>query len=276
MIGRCLDAFLRDAEPGEFDVTVVANGCTDATADVARARPGVRVVEKAYGLKTDGLNAGDAVADRLPAHLPRRRRRDIADGPTGVGRGLSIRRCGASGRAPLAVVPRRALDLRDGRLAVRAFYAINGRLPLYRHGSGQPLRHRAVRAGTAPVRHLPRRHRRRPVPRLALRRLRRSGRSTRRPCASPRRTRTRGLVDRLARVRRGNAELRRARAVDAARCRPAARFAWVSRGGAAPARGSRRPVSATSALILAAELTSRRHVRRGVTGDAMTRPGQAA
>ena len=38
VIGRCLDALLSGADPGEFDVTVVANGCTDATEQVAAAR----------------------------------------------------------------------------------------------------------------------------------------------------------------------------------------------------------------------------------------------
>ncbi|WP_146819358.1 glycosyltransferase, partial [Actinotalea fermentans] len=37
VIGRCLDRMLREAEPGELKVVVVANGTTDRTLEVARA-----------------------------------------------------------------------------------------------------------------------------------------------------------------------------------------------------------------------------------------------
>ncbi len=45
VIERCLASLLADAASGEFDVIVVANGCTDNTARLAERRPGVRVVE---------------------------------------------------------------------------------------------------------------------------------------------------------------------------------------------------------------------------------------
>ena len=66
VVGRCLDAVLAGAASGEFDVTVVANGCTDATARVAAARPGVRVLELPGVGKVAALNAGDAVAVGYP------------------------------------------------------------------------------------------------------------------------------------------------------------------------------------------------------------------
>ena len=45
VVGRCLAALLDGARPGELDVVVVCNGCTDATADIARGfGRGVRVV----------------------------------------------------------------------------------------------------------------------------------------------------------------------------------------------------------------------------------------
>ena len=66
VLGRCLDAVLTGAAPGEFDVTVVANGCTDATAEVATARPGVRVLDLPAAGKVGALNAGDAVAVGYP------------------------------------------------------------------------------------------------------------------------------------------------------------------------------------------------------------------
>src|SRR4029453_14822082 len=66
VIGRCLDALLAEAAPGEFDGTVVAHGCPDAPPAVAAARPGVRVVELATAGKAAALNEGDAVAVGFP------------------------------------------------------------------------------------------------------------------------------------------------------------------------------------------------------------------
>ncbi|MDI5941629.1 glycosyltransferase, partial [Micromonospora sp. DH15] len=69
VIGGCLDALLADADTDagvELDVVVVANGCTDDTARVAAARPGVRVVELAEAGKAHALNAGDAVVRGFP------------------------------------------------------------------------------------------------------------------------------------------------------------------------------------------------------------------
>lgn len=126
VIGRCLDALLADPPPGPFDITVVANGCTDGTAAEAARRPGVRVVSLPDAGKPGALNAGDAVADGFPrVYLDA----DIVLSPGSLG-AIVAALDAASG--PLAVVPRRVLDLAGRPLLIRAFYAINARLPVYR------------------------------------------------------------------------------------------------------------------------------------------------
>lgn len=59
-IARCLEALLDDPSWGERQVVVVANGCTDATAQVARRFP-VQVLELPEGGKAAALNAADDV-----------------------------------------------------------------------------------------------------------------------------------------------------------------------------------------------------------------------
>lgn len=65
VLGRGLTTLLRGARPGEIDVVVVANACTDATAAVARAH-GVRVVETPVAGKANALRLGDDAALVFP------------------------------------------------------------------------------------------------------------------------------------------------------------------------------------------------------------------
>jgi len=65
VLGRCLDALLAGSLPGEFDVVVVANACSDDTAEVAR-RAGVRVVATPVPGKVHALNLGDAGCTAFP------------------------------------------------------------------------------------------------------------------------------------------------------------------------------------------------------------------
>ena len=129
VLGRCLDALLQTARPGELEIVVVCNGCTDRTADVARA----------YG---DGCPR-----DRNPSGLEDRLPSTSATRPSRAFRGsMSMRtsrsrshRFGASPRAsPREMLSRPSpvmdVDLRGSSLAVRAYYRIWKRLPYVREG----------------------------------------------------------------------------------------------------------------------------------------------
>jgi hypothetical protein len=65
VLARSLTALLRGADPGEIDVIVVANACTDSTAAVARAH-GVRVIETSVPGKPNALRLGDEAANTFP------------------------------------------------------------------------------------------------------------------------------------------------------------------------------------------------------------------
>ncbi len=67
LVARTLRHALGGAAPGEFEVIVVANGCTDDTAEhAATAGTGIRVAEIPNASKIAALNAGDALATALP------------------------------------------------------------------------------------------------------------------------------------------------------------------------------------------------------------------
>ena len=67
VIARTLRAMATGAVPGELDVIVVCNGCTDNTADIARSfGPPVRVIETEVGSKVHALNLGDQAASTFP------------------------------------------------------------------------------------------------------------------------------------------------------------------------------------------------------------------
>lgn len=126
-IGSCLRELLADAAPGEFDVVVVANGCQDDTAAVARSvaadLPGdVTVIEIPVASKTAALRKADLLARTFPRlYLDA----DVLC-PTHTARALVT--VLASGEAELAV-PERDLDLRRASWAARHHYQAWSALP---------------------------------------------------------------------------------------------------------------------------------------------------
>ncbi len=127
VIGRTLDTLLLGANPGELDVVVVANGCSDGTATEA-AQHGARVLETRHASKALALNLADEAAPGFPRlYLD-------ADTPVNVDdvRALATALVGGGGSA-LAAAPARWVSTSGRPVPVRAYYAINNRLPIYQH-----------------------------------------------------------------------------------------------------------------------------------------------
>jgi glycosyltransferase involved in cell wall biosynthesis len=124
-IGACLDRLSVNADPA-LEVTVVANGCTDRTAEVAASYVDVRVIDLPTAGKSAALNAADAVSSSFPrVYLDA----DIALWPADI-----RKLCAVLSDAVHAAVPRRVLAVGGRPLAVRAYYAVNARLPAFETG----------------------------------------------------------------------------------------------------------------------------------------------
>jgi glycosyltransferase involved in cell wall biosynthesis len=215
VIGRCLDLLLADRAGTPLDITVVANGCSDHTAELARARPGVRVIDLPQAGKPAALNVGDAAAVGWP--------RVYLDADISLS-AADVRRLAAAVESgpTMAAVPRRRLLVAGRPLPVRAYYAIHSRLPVFRRalfGRGAVA---VSAAGRSRFDRFPdvlgddffldaqfTDHEKCEVPQVIS------------DVAAPRRTAD--LVRRLARVRAGNTALR----AQMAGVRPAARTAWL-------------------------------------------------
>lgn len=126
VLGTTLDTLIEGSAVDPLEVIVVVNGSTDGSARVARARAGVKVLELEQGSKPLALNAGEAIATSFPrVYLDA----DIlvpAGGLDAVIRSLD--------RGALAAVPGRRLDTEGRPWLVRAYFAINGRLPVFDEG----------------------------------------------------------------------------------------------------------------------------------------------
>lgn len=120
VIGRLLDAVTGQHPP--VDVIVVANGCRDATAAVAAAYPGVRVIETPVPSKSSALRLGDAAAAGFPRLYVDA---DVVLGVDDVGQ--LCRAVQMPGT--LAAGPAREIPMGGVALPVRWFYDVWQRLP---------------------------------------------------------------------------------------------------------------------------------------------------
>jgi hypothetical protein len=119
VIGRLLAAL---SDRGEQDeVVVVCDGCTDATAAVARIWPGVQVVEQQAHGKAAALNTGDQLVRRFP--------RFYVDADVVV-TFATLRSLAEAMTGPvLAGAPHLEVDARESSWPVRAYYDVWTRLP---------------------------------------------------------------------------------------------------------------------------------------------------
>jgi hypothetical protein len=126
VIRRCL-SFAADLTPGEAEIVVVANGCTDRTADLARQVPGVTVIESASAGKAAALNIGDRTATAFP--------RIYLDADIRIG-ARTLRRMATvlADDAPRVSNPRVVFCTEGRPMPVRLYYAAFRELPYIRSG----------------------------------------------------------------------------------------------------------------------------------------------
>ena len=128
VLSRLLSALT--VEPGEFEIIVVCNGCTDSTADVARTfEPHVHVIDSPQGGKTNALNLGDAAATTFP--------RLYIDADVLIDR-TSVHHIIETLEKPgvLAASPTPQLAVEHASSAVRRFYEVDAIMPTHVGGIG--------------------------------------------------------------------------------------------------------------------------------------------
>ncbi|MPV48515.1 glycosyltransferase [Pseudactinotalea sp. HY160] len=118
VLARLLDALGGGEVPG-VEIVVVANGCTDRTADVARRYP-VVLVETPVPSKIRALALGDARASSFP--------RLYVDGDVVLGIADVRALCGALGGEVHAAGPTRFVPMTGASLPVRWYYDVWQRL----------------------------------------------------------------------------------------------------------------------------------------------------
>jgi hypothetical protein len=130
-IGRCLSSLASTPDLAQVEVVVVANGCTDRTAEAARAFAGeiprLTVLELAEASKIAALNAGDAACHAFP--------RIYLDADVLMsGDSVDALIAALDTQDPRVASPHVVFDTSGANVAVRAFYRAYGTLPYVREG----------------------------------------------------------------------------------------------------------------------------------------------
>jgi glycosyltransferase involved in cell wall biosynthesis len=117
-IARCLATLLADCRPGEFEVIVVCNGCTDRTGDIARSYGApIRVIEIETGNKVLALNVANLAARGYP--------RLYLDADLEISTSSARRLFAAAGsEGVLAAIGRMELDCSGVGRALRQYYRV--------------------------------------------------------------------------------------------------------------------------------------------------------
>jgi hypothetical protein len=128
VIGRLLSQLASSASPEEFEVLVIANGCTDDTVKTAESfGPMVRVVSTPVASKREALAIGNREATGFP--------RVYVDADVEL-RSEDVRALAAALRDPgvLAAAPELVLDLAASSWPVKWYYDVWTQLPEVRRG----------------------------------------------------------------------------------------------------------------------------------------------
>jgi len=129
VIGIALSRLLAGAEPGELQIVVVCNGCSDRTAEAARAAaPGIALIESAIPSKSEAINSGMEVCTGECVV--------VADADVSMGiEDLRHLTAGLRAAGVLAAAPAVRMEYLPGTSwAVRAFYRFWMSLPYVQEG----------------------------------------------------------------------------------------------------------------------------------------------